>query len=62
MKNWYQSKTILVQILGGVALAVAAFLPQVGEFIQEHFAETGAAWVAINTVLRFITKDKIQIK
>lgn len=61
MKNWYQSKTILVQIIGGLALILGVFLPDVGSFLQEHFAEAGSAWIAINTILRFITKDKIQI-
>jgi hypothetical protein len=62
MKYWYQSKTIMVQILAGIAIIVGVFVPGVGEFLAEHFAEAGAGWVAINTILRFVTKDKVQIK
>jgi len=62
MKLWYQSKTILVQVMAGLAIIVGVFYPVVGEFLAEHFAEAGAAWVAINTILRFVTKDKVQIK
>jgi len=62
MKQFWQSKTIMVQIIGGLALILGAFLPEVGSFIQVHFSELGAGWVAVNTILRFITKDQIQIK
>jgi hypothetical protein len=61
MKRWYQSKTILVQVVGGIGLIAGAFVPAVGDFVQSYFSELGAGWVFVNTVLRLITKDKVQI-
>jgi hypothetical protein len=58
-KPWYLSKTILVQILGGIGLTVGAFVPSVGQFIQTHFAELGSGWLFVNTVLRLLTKKEI---
>jgi hypothetical protein len=58
-KKWYLSKTILVQILGGLGLAVGAFVPSVGEFIQSYFTELGSGWLFVNTILRLITKKEI---
>lgn len=60
-KPWYTSKTILVQLLGGVGLIVGVWIPVVGEFIKTYFAELGSGWVFVNTILRLITKDKVQI-
>ena len=60
-KKWYTSKTILVQRLGGIGLIVGIWVPVVGEFIKQYFSELGAGWVFINTVLRLITKDKVEI-
>lgn len=60
-KPWYLSKTILVNILAGVALIAGNFLPAVGQFIQTYFAELGGGWVFVNTILRLITKDKVSI-
>lgn len=58
-KKWYLSKTILVNILMGVAMIVSVFKPGVGDFIREHFAETGSAWALVNVVLRLVTKEEI---
>jgi len=60
-KPWYLSKTVLVQVLGGVGLIAGVFMPSVGVFIKTYFAEIGGGWVFINTILRLITKDKISI-
>jgi hypothetical protein len=60
-KPWYLSKTILVQLLGGVGLIAGAFIPSVGQFIQSYFSEIGTGWVIVNTILRFVTKDKVSI-
>lgn len=62
MKLFWQSKTLWIQLIGGLALILGAFLPSVGSFFQVHFSELGAGWIVVNTILRFITKDKIQIK
>jgi hypothetical protein len=56
-RPWYTSKTILAQIVGLIAIIV----PQSQALIQEYFMEAGSAWVAINLLLRLVTKDKLQI-
>lgn len=58
-KAWYESKTILVNILAGIAMIVGVFLPGVGAFISEHFSEMGGGWAIINIALRLITKKEI---
>jgi len=61
MKPWFLSKTILVQLIAAIAIAVGVFVPAVGSFLQVHFAEAGMAWVIINGILRFVTKKEITI-
>jgi hypothetical protein len=60
-KKWFESKSILAQILMGVAMIVGVFIPSVGEFIKLHFAELGGGWAILNIVLRVVTKGKVQI-
>lgn len=60
-KPWWQSKSILVNILMGVALVVAQFKPEAAEFIKNNFGEAGAAWAFVNVLLRLVSKDKITI-
>ena len=59
VKPWYLSKTILVNILMGLAMVIASFAPEVGAFIKENFAEAGGAWAFVNIILRIITKKEI---
>jgi hypothetical protein len=59
-KVWWKSKTILVNLVMGLAMIVGVFLPEVGEFIKTHFAETGGAWALINIVLRIVTKQELE--
>lgn len=61
MKPWWQSKTILAQILAGIGLVAGVWVPSVNSFIQAYFMELGSGWVFINTILRLITKDKVSI-
>jgi hypothetical protein len=61
MKSWYQSKTVLVQLIAGLAMIIAQFSPEVAKLLTENFSELGMGWIVINLVLRFVTKDKIQI-
>jgi hypothetical protein len=58
-KKWYLSKTILVQVLGGVALIAGQFYAPAQTFIQSHFSELGGGWMFINVILRLITKKEI---
>ena len=56
-KPWYLSKTLWMQALAILAVA----LPVTGPFIQEYFKEAGIGWALINMILRLISKDKIEI-
>lgn len=56
-KPFYQSKTFWLQVLGVVAIAV----PKSRALIGEYFAEVGIGWALVNTILRFVTKGKIEI-
>lgn len=58
-KPWYLSKTILVQVLMGIAMIVAVFSPSAGDFIKSYFSEIGAGWAIVNVLLRVITKKEI---
>jgi hypothetical protein len=60
-KPWYLSKTILVQLLGAIAIIAGLFSPSVGAFIKDNFSEVGAAWAIVNVVLRLVTKDQVSI-
>lgn len=60
-KAWYLSKTLWVQVLGVVAMLLAARFPSGAEFIKSNFTELGAGWAIVNMVLRTITKDQITI-
>jgi len=60
-KPWYLSKTILVQLLGAVAIIAGLFSPTVGDFIKNNFSEVGAAWAIVNVLLRLVTKEQVSI-
>lgn len=60
-KPFWQSKIILVNMLMGVAMVLAAFSPSASEFIKNYFSEAGSAWALINVVLRLVTKNKVEI-
>lgn len=57
-KKPWQSKTILTNLL----LAIfAVFWPGAAEFMGEHPEIVASAWGFINIVLRWVTKDGIQL-
>ena len=58
-KPWYLSKTILANVLCGLALAVGQFVPGVNDFVQAHLTAAGDAWAIVNIGLRLITKQEI---
>ena len=64
IKRPWQSRTLLVNgVLGLVAFA-ALFVPQaagIGEWINGNGIHIVAVWSVLNTILRFVTKDKIQL-
>jgi hypothetical protein len=56
-KPWWQSKTILLNILALVAMAV----PAVAGWVKENPVEPVAVLTALNLILRFVTSGKISI-
>jgi hypothetical protein len=61
MKPFWQSKTILVNLLMALAVIAGTFYPPVGEWIKANLNEAAPAWAVINIVLRAISKDGISI-
>ena len=57
-KPFWQSKTLITNAV--IALA-AMFAPGVSEWIGANPQTMAMLWVGINTVLRFLTKDKVTI-
>lgn len=63
-KKPWQSKTILLNAIGGLLVAVAVFYPgaeSLKTFLDVHSAEVGMAWSILNIAIRAITKDKISL-
>ena len=56
-KPWWQSKTILVNILALLSMAV----PAVREWVAKNPVEPVTAFVALGVLLRFVTSGKIAI-
>lgn len=56
-KPWWQSKTILLNILALVAMAI----PAVAQWVKENPVEPIAALTALNVLVRFVTKGRISI-
>jgi hypothetical protein len=63
-KPWL-SKTILVNSICGLCLALSPFIPALGgisAFVQAHAVEVGVVWSVLGVGLRLITKDKISLQ
>jgi len=63
-KRPWLSKTILVNAVAGLCVALSPFIPAlagVNQFIQAHAVEVGVAWSVLGVVLRLVTKDKISL-
>lgn len=61
-KKWYLSKTVWLNMVGGVALALSAAVPSlkgVSDAIAANAVLIGTIWAGLNLVLRMVTKDKI---
>ena len=56
-KPWWQSKTILVNLLALLSMAV----PAVREWVAKNPVEPVSAFVALGVILRFVTSGKISI-
>ena len=64
-KPAYLSKTIWLNVIGGVALAVSPFMPGgavVHEWLMSHADIIGMVWAGVNVLLRFVTKDKVVLR
>jgi hypothetical protein len=57
-KKLYKSKTLWVNLV----MAVAAFIPGVGEWVAGNTEAAGAIVAGINVVLRLVTKEKVSLK
>ena len=63
-KKPWQSKTLVLNAVIGLAAAASLFLPQaatVPTFITAHGAEIAMGWSLLNMVLRLVSKDKISL-
>ena len=57
-KQLWKSKTLWVNLV----MAVAAFIPGVGEWVSTNPEAAGIIVAGVNGVLRLITKDKVVLK
>lgn len=65
VKKPYESKTIVVNGILGVLVALAPFLPfaeGASQWITSHGSIVGGFWAVMAIALRFITKDAIVLK
>lgn len=63
-KKPWQSKTIVLNFIFTALSTAALFFPQanfVTQFLNAHMVEIGMAWGMLGMLLRFITKDQIQL-
>lgn len=58
MKAPWQSKTLWLNLVMAIS---ALFIPAVGTWISAHPEALVLIWSGVNIVLRFVTKDKVQI-
>ena len=61
-KKPWQSKSIMVNAVMGVCLALCAFVPQlksVADWVQANAVTIGVVWSVLGMVLRAVSKDKI---
>ena len=63
-KPWL-SKTIIVNTIGGVTLALSAFVPSlagVQSFLTQNAVMIGMIWSVLNIALRTLTKNAISLQ
>lgn len=63
-KKPWQSKTILLNGIVGMAGFIAMFIPQasgIQDFINHNAMAIGSVWSVLNVVIRFISKDKVSL-
>jgi hypothetical protein len=63
-KKPWQSKTVWVNVVMGVSLALAPLVPggqAIHEWVGGHLDLIGMVWAGLNVALRFITKERITL-
>lgn len=61
-KKAYLSKTVVINSIIGLTMALTPFIPQlavVKTFVEANAIMIGTAWSVLNIVLRAVSKDKI---
>jgi hypothetical protein len=64
VKKPWQSKTMLLNGIGGLLVFLALFVPGaegVSAWLNANGATVGMVWAFANMVLRMVTKGKIQL-
>lgn len=61
VKPFYLSKTLWLQVIGIVVIVLGSSSPGISEFLKANFSEVGAGWLALNAILRLVSKDKLSI-
>lgn len=63
-KSPFFSKTIWLNVIMGIAVALMPLLPQAASwkaFIDSNMSTIGASWAVAGILLRFLTQDKVQL-
>lgn len=60
-KSWWQSKSIWLGILTGIAAALSPIVPSLASYLSAHMAVIGVIWSVVAIVLRVVSKDKISL-
>ena len=64
-KKPWQSKTVWLNVIMGVSLALSSLVPgglAVHDWVGAHMDLIGMVWAGANVVLRFISKDKLSLE
>jgi hypothetical protein len=64
-KKPWESRTLLVSALIGIATAISALVPQaqvVSDYINSHGTQIAIGWSLLATILRLVTKDKVSLR
>lgn len=63
-KKWYQSKTVLLNVIVGVSVALVPAFPQlhvVSDFVAANSGTLAMVWAVAGIAIRFITKDRVNL-
>lgn len=64
-KKPWESKTIILNAILGLAALIAAVNPQASEavksFVSQNAAQIGMFWSVLGIILRMVTKDRVSL-